>query len=180
MPEINGCHFAIADRSLRAIELQQAMDFVSHDDFGGYDIFIGRVRQNNQGRQVTGISYDIFAPLALQHFQELVTQIQSSIAPEMRIFLEHAHGRLAVGDIAVVVAVGTPHRDECFRACRQLIEAVKHRSPIWKQEHYVDGSSEWSEGCSLCEADNHRHDESVHASPEHAHHGTHHHESATR
>jgi molybdopterin synthase catalytic subunit len=50
-----------------------------------------------------------------------------------------------------VVAAGTPHRDEAFRACRQVVEAVKHTSPIWKQEHYIDGDSIWSEGCSLCE-----------------------------
>jgi molybdopterin synthase catalytic subunit len=50
-----------------------------------------------------------------------------------------------------VVAAGTPHRDEAFRACRLAIEAVKHEAPIWKQEHYVDGDSAWSEGCSLCE-----------------------------
>lgn len=151
------CHFAIADRADRYIDLAQALDFVQHPDFGGYDVFVGRVRQNNQGRLVTGISYDIFAPLALNHFRELVAETQRRIEPRMRIFLEHAHGRLDVGDIAVVVAVGTPHRDECFRACRHLIEEVKHRSPIWKQEHYVDGSSEWSEGCSLCGADAHDH-----------------------
>ena len=54
-------------------------------------------------------------------------------------------GRLAIGDLAVVVAAGTPHRDEAFHACRLAIEAVKHTSPIWKQEHYDDGSSQWSE-----------------------------------
>jgi len=51
----------------------------------------------------------------------------------------------------VVVAAGTPHRAEAFRTCRLAIEAVKHEAPIWKQEHYVDGDSAWSEGCSLCE-----------------------------
>ena len=71
----------------------------------------------------------------------------------LKVYVAHAKGRLAVGDIAVVVAAGTPHRDEAFRACRAVIEAVKHTSPIWKQEHYVDGSSEWSEGCSLCGSD---------------------------
>jgi molybdopterin synthase catalytic subunit len=51
----------------------------------------------------------------------------------------------------VVVAAGSKHRDEAFRACRMAIEAVKHTSPIWKQEHFSDGDSVWSEGCSLCE-----------------------------
>jgi molybdopterin synthase catalytic subunit len=70
----------------------------------------------------------------------------------LKLFIAHARGRLAVGDLAVVIAAGTPHRDEAFRACRQVIEAVKHTSPIWKQEHYADGDSVWSEGCSLCDA----------------------------
>ena len=65
--------------------------------------------------------------------------------------MAHARGRLAVGEVAVVVAAGSPHRDEAFRACRQLIEGVKHQCPIWKQEHFSDGDSLWSEGCSLCE-----------------------------
>jgi molybdopterin synthase catalytic subunit len=56
----------------------------------------------------------------------------------------------------MVVAAGTPHRDEAFRACRQVVEAVKHTSPIWKQEHYIDGDSVWSEGCTLCD-DGHSH-----------------------
>jgi len=65
--------------------------------------------------------------------------------------IAHARGRLGIGDIAVVVAAGSKHRDEAFRACRMAIEAVKHTSPIWKQEHFSDGDSVWSEGCSLCE-----------------------------
>ena len=74
----------------------------------------------------------------------------ADVTPELRIYVAHAKGELAVGDIAVVVAAGSRHRDEAFRACRAVIEGVKHRAPIWKQEHYVDGRSEWSEGCSLC------------------------------
>lgn len=144
-------HHEIVDRAEAPVDLQEALDFVLHDDFGGYDVFIGRVRQNNQGRQVTGISYDIFDVLASRHFERAIKAVQDQIEPRSSVYLAHAKGRLQVGDIAVVVAVGTPHRDEAFRACRQLIEQVKHESPIWKQEHYVDGDSAWSEGCSLCE-----------------------------
>jgi molybdopterin synthase catalytic subunit len=69
----------------------------------------------------------------------------------VKLYIAHAKGHLGIGDLAVVIAAGTPHRDEAFRACRLAIEAVKHEAPIWKQEHYVDGDSAWSEGCSLCE-----------------------------
>ncbi len=144
-------HHAIVDRAVAAIDPAQALDFVTDPGFGGYNLFVGRVRQRNHGRLVTGISYDIFDALAQVHFDETIARACADFGPDIRIWLAHAKGRLAVGDVAVVVAVGTVHRDEAFRACRQLIEEVKHRSPIWKQEHYEDGSSEWSEGCSLCE-----------------------------
>jgi molybdopterin synthase catalytic subunit len=144
-------HHAIVDSAQAKINPVDALDFVSNPQFGGYNVFIGRVRQVNQGREVIGISYDIFDALAQVHFDEAIARATHAFGPNIRIWLAHAKGRLNVGDVAVVVAVGTKHRDEAFRACRQLIEEVKHRSPIWKQEHYVDGSSEWSEGCSLCE-----------------------------
>ena len=99
----------------------------------------------------TGIAYDMFAPLAGNLFRGFAEEVAAEFGPRVKLFVEHAKGQLGIGDIAVVVAAGTPHRDEAFRACRALIEAVKHRAPIWKQEHYVDGSSEWSEGCSLCD-----------------------------
>ena len=102
-----------------------------------------------------GISYDIHAPLALNHFRKVAEQLHAEFGPNVRVAIAHAHGRLAVGEVAVAIAVGTVHRDEAFRACRAAIERVKHESPIWKQEHYADGDSEWSEGCSLCEPHTH-------------------------
>jgi molybdopterin synthase catalytic subunit len=106
----------------------EALEFVTDDGFGGFNMFVGRVRRQSHGRLVTGIQYDMF-------------------------YIAHAKGQLGIGDPAVVIAVGSPHRDEAFRACRDVIEAVKHRAPIWKREHFIDGSSEWSEGCSLCGQD---------------------------
>jgi molybdopterin synthase catalytic subunit len=144
-------HTAIVDASLGALDIGAAFDFVAASGFGGYTAFVGRIRDLNHGRPVLGVSYDMFDALARTRFDEIAAQA-ADIAPDMRVWIEHAKGRLDVGGVAVVVAVGTPHRDEAFRACRQVIEAVKHTVPIWKQEHYADGSSEWSEGCSLCHA----------------------------
>lgn len=127
-----------------------ALGFVSDPGFGGLNMFVGKVRCLNFGREVTGISYDIYRELALNMFRALASEVEREFGPRVKLFVSHACGRLRVGDIAVVVAAGTPHRDEAFRACRALIEAVKHRAPIWKHEHYIDGGSAWSEGCSLC------------------------------
>lgn len=146
-------HTAIVDAGRRALDIAAAFDFVADPGCGGYNAFVGRIRDLNHGRGVLGVSYDMFDALALQRFDEIAREAVATFGPGVRVWIEHAKGRLDVGGVAVVIAVGTPHRDEAFRACRQVIEAVKHTVPIWKQEHYEDGSSEWSEGCSLCRAD---------------------------
>ncbi len=141
----------IAARKNEVPDVAAALEFVSDPGFGGVTMFIGRVRDLNQGRSVDGISYDLYQALAVARFTEITEQAQCEFGPKLKLYIVHALGRLAVGDIAVIVAAGTPHRDEAFRACRMAIEAVKHTAPIWKQEHYADGDSVWSEGCSLCE-----------------------------
>lgn len=143
----------VVERSESALDPAEAIAFVSDPGFGGIDMFIGKVRDLNHGRAVQGISYDLFVPLAVATFQQLAAEVEAEFGPRLKLYVGHAKGRLAVGEVAVVVAAGTPHRDEAFRACRALIEAVKHRAPIWKQEHYEDGDSVWSEGCSLCHSD---------------------------
>jgi len=140
----------VVERTDAALDPAEAIAFVSDPGFGGIDVFIGKVRDLNQGRAVRGISYDLFVPLVLNGFQQMADEVQAEFGPRLRLYVAHAKGRLAVGDVAVVVAAGSPHRDEAFCACRALIEAVKHRSAIWKQEHYERGDSVWSEGCSLC------------------------------
>jgi len=142
----------VVDRADAGLDAAEGIAFVSDPGVGGIDVFIGTVRDLNQGRRVRGITYDLFEPLVLGEFERLVAETRAAFGPRIRLYVAHAKGRLAVGDVAVVVAAGAPHRDEAFRACRALIEAVKHRSPIWKQEHYEDGDSVWSEGCSLCHA----------------------------
>ncbi|WP_233842120.1 molybdenum cofactor biosynthesis protein MoaE [Dyella sp. 2HG41-7] len=142
---------AVVDISEAALDPATALDFVSDPRFGGIDIFIGKVREHNLGRIVTGISYDLFEPLALRTFEAIDARARAEIGGPMKLYIAHAKGDLRIGDVAVIVAAGTPHRDEAFRACRLAIEAVKHEAPIWKQEHYIDGDSAWSEGCSLCD-----------------------------
>jgi molybdopterin synthase catalytic subunit len=144
-------HLAIVDIAHAPLDLAAAFAHVTDPAFGGYSAFVGRIRDFNRGRRVTGVSYDLFDALALVRFNEIAMQAEAEVGGGLRLWITHARGRLQVGDAAVVIVAGAPHRDEAFRACRQAIEAVKHAVPIWKQEHYEDGSSEWSEGCSLCE-----------------------------
>ena len=144
-------HASVVDIAAGKLDPAQALEFVASPRFGGLASFIGRVREHNVGRRVTGITYDLFEPLAMRTFRAIGERALAEVGAPLRLYIAHARGTLAVGDVAVLVAAGTPHRDEAFRACRLAIEAVKHEAPIWKQEHYVDGDSAWSEGCSLCE-----------------------------
>jgi len=162
---MDALHVAVVERRVAALDVAAALDFVADPRFGGIASFIGRVRDHNVGRVVTGISYDLFVPLALNQFRAIAERALAEVGAPLKLWIAHAKGDLAIGDVAAVVAAGTPHRDEAFRACRLAIEAVKRESPIWKQEHYVDGDSAWSEGCSLCGDDRqftHAHSHAAH------------------
>ena len=145
------CH--VIDIADAALDPRDAIAFVSDDAFGGIDVFIGRVRTRSQGRQCVGIHYDMFDPLALAVFRRAAEASIEAHDPQARCYIAHAKGKLAVGDLAVVVAFASAHRDAAFRGCRQAIEAVKHQAPIWKQEHFSDGGAAWSDGTLLVAAD---------------------------
>ena len=127
---------------------------------GAENLFVGTVRNHNLGKKVLGISYDVFEPLAKQNFLEICQEAQEKWGKELDFYVVHAKGRLDIGGVSIVIAVGSPHRDEAFKASRYVIEEIKHRSPVWKLEHYEDGDSEWSKGCELCTS-NHQHDAHV-------------------
>ncbi|HEX9707262.1 MAG TPA: ThiF family adenylyltransferase [Steroidobacteraceae bacterium] len=109
---------------------------------GGYACFEGRVRDHNEGRPVTGLEYEAFEQLAVAEGGRIVAE---AIARHgiLQARCVHRLGRLAVGDVAVWVGVTARHRAEAFAACREIIDAVKHRLPIWKKEHYATGESGW-------------------------------------
>jgi adenylyltransferase/sulfurtransferase len=109
---------------------------------GGYASFEGRVRDENEGRTVTSLEYEAFEPLALAEGERIVAEaVRRHGAIAARCV--HRLGRLGVGETAVWVGVAAPHRAEAFAACREIIDAVKHRVPIWKKEHYAGGDSGW-------------------------------------
>ena len=118
---------------------------------GAQDIFIGKVRSNNLNRDVIGIEYEIFEPLAKSTLEKLCQTARNTIDPDIDITVVHRFGYLNVGEISVLIIVGSKHRNESFVACRYLIEEIKHEVPIWKQEHYTDGKSEWVKGHALCQ-----------------------------
>ena len=129
---------------------ERAIEFVKDDSFGAMNLFLGRIRNNNLGKNVMGVSYDIFDPLACELFKTLCDEARQKCEQNLKCYIEHFKGYLDVGGISVIIAVGSPHRQEAFEACHFLIEELKHRAPIWKKEHYLDGETEWVKGHSLC------------------------------
>lgn len=147
---------AVSDKTL---DIGAAHDFVADPAHGAVNCFIGAVRDKNMGRNVVGVSYDVFEPLAQNVLQGLCERVRDEYGGKINIHVSHFKGRLDIGGVSVIIAVSTPHRDESFSACRMLIEELKRSAPIWKQEHYTDGDSEWVQGHALCQHD-HDHDHS--------------------
>lgn len=123
---------------------------------GGYVTFEGWVRNSNEGLDVERLEYQAYEALALKEGQRIVTAAQTRF-PITHALCVHRLGALEIGDLAVWVAVSAGHRDEAFSACRFIIDEIKHRVPIWKKEHYVNGDSGWV-NCEACATAGHSHD----------------------
>jgi molybdopterin/thiamine biosynthesis adenylyltransferase/molybdopterin synthase catalytic subunit/rhodanese-related sulfurtransferase len=123
---------------------------------GGFAAFEGWVRNHNEGHAVTRLEYEAFAELAEKEGARIVGEAIERFGVT-RAACAHRIGSLGIGDLAVWVGVSAAHRDEAFRACRYIIDEVKHRVPIWKKEHYVNGDSGWV-NCERCATHAHDHD----------------------
>jgi molybdopterin synthase catalytic subunit len=109
---------------------------------GAVILFLGAVRQVNDGRAVTGIDYAAYEQMALSELSAIAAEASSRFGTS-DVAVEHRLGTLAVEEISVAIAVGHPHRDAAYSASRWVIEELKRRVPIWKREHYADGTREW-------------------------------------
>jgi molybdopterin/thiamine biosynthesis adenylyltransferase/molybdopterin synthase catalytic subunit/rhodanese-related sulfurtransferase len=122
---------------------------------GGYASFEGWVRNHNEGHLVTRLEYEAFEALAIKEGERIVKEAIERFGV-VKAACVHRVGLLAIGDMAVWVGVSSRHRAEAFAACRYIIDEVKHRVPIWKKEHYVNGDSGWV-NCERCAAHGHAH-----------------------
>ena len=144
--------FSFSGAPLDTAALARAM---RDDACGGYAEFEGWVRNHNEGHAVTRLEYEAFAELAEKEGARIVAAAIEKFGVT-RAACVHRIGSLGVGDVAVWVGVSAAHRDEAFRACRFIIDEVKHRVPIWKKEHYVTGDSGWV-NCERCATHAHEH-----------------------
>jgi molybdopterin synthase catalytic subunit len=115
---------------------------------GGYASFEGWVRNFNEGREVVALEYEAFEALGVKEGERILAEAVARF-PVKHAACVHRLGRLGLEDMAVWVGVSAVHRGEAFDACRYIIDAVKHRVPIWKKEHYRDGDSGWV-NCERC------------------------------
>jgi molybdopterin synthase catalytic subunit len=110
---------------------------------GAVVVMSGMVRDNSEGKAVVALEYQAYEPMALEVFKQIAAHIYVTWPGVTRVVIHHRTGRLMVGEISVLVAVGCPHRGEAFAACQYAIDTLKHNAPIWKKEHWQDGSTSW-------------------------------------
>jgi len=117
------------------------------DGDGGLTLFVGVVRDNADGRAVEAMEYEAYEPMAEKEMERIEGDLSIRF-PDVRLVMRHRIGRLAVGEVAVVVAASAPHREEAFAACRAGIEEIKARVPVWKRE-WGPGGSVWVDPCDM-------------------------------
>jgi molybdopterin synthase catalytic subunit len=110
---------------------------------GGIAVFLGAVRNHQAGRGVLRLHYSAYRPMAEAECTRIVAEAEARW--DVTVAVAHRLGRLEVVDTAVAVIAASAHREEAFAACRYLIEQIKRRVPIWKQEFYADGSVSWAD-----------------------------------
>ena len=123
------------------LSLDEVRAAVADPAAGGIALFAGAVRDSDHDRAVSGLSYSAH-PSAEAELRR-VAEVIAEKYPVIGIAAVHRVGDLAIGDLAVVLAVSCPHRAEAFDACRELIDILKASVPIWKHQRFDDGTAEW-------------------------------------
>jgi molybdopterin synthase catalytic subunit len=130
----------IRDTELSVDEVRAA---VADPAAGGIVLFLGAVRDNDADRGVTGLGYSAH-PTAEAELRRVTEEIVAKHADDVvAVAAVHRVGRLAIGDLAVIVGVSCGHRAEAFAACHALIDELKASVPIWKEQRFADGTTEW-------------------------------------
>ena len=140
-------HIKIVDSKDEKILHSNAEKFIKDSKFGASIYFLGTVRNINDNKTVTGITYDSHDEMVIKSFEEIYNETNQKLKIEDKaVFIEHAKGYLDLGEISIIIAVACKHRDEVYALSRYIIEEIKKRSPIWKKEHYLNNESDWLKG----------------------------------
>ena len=143
-------HARVIDIKEKKLTLSEAEKFVSSSDFGASIYFTGTVRNQNNNKNVIGITYDSHDELVLKSFKEIYNEADEKLKiKDKTVFIEHAKGYLNLEEISIIIAVACKHRDQAYVLSRYIIEEIKKRTPIWKKEHYENQDSEWLKGTTI-------------------------------
>ena len=143
-------HAKIIDTSKEKIDILKAEEFLSSSNFGALIYFVGTVRDLNESKKVTGITYDSRDSMVLKSFEEIYKDAELKLKiKDKAVFIEHVKGYVAIKEKSIIIGIGCKHRNEAYNLSRFIIEEVKKKSPIWKKEHYTNEESEWLKGISI-------------------------------
>ncbi|WP_163972026.1 molybdenum cofactor biosynthesis protein MoaE [Oceanobacillus halotolerans] len=122
------------------IQIDDVVDKVVRPEAGAINTFIGTVREFTKGKRTLYLEYQAYIPMAEKKLQQIGAEIEQKWG-DAQTAIAHRIGHLDISDTAVVIAVSTPHRQDAFEASRYAIERIKEIVPIWKKEHWEDGTS---------------------------------------
>jgi len=143
-------HAKIIDSSKEKIDILKAEKFLSSSNFGAIIYFVGTVRDLNENKKVTGITYDSRDTMVIKSFEEIYKESETKLKiKDKAVFIEHVKGYVPVKEKSIIIGAACKHRDEAYNLSRFIIEEVKKKSPIWKKEHYTNEESEWLKGVSI-------------------------------
>jgi molybdopterin synthase catalytic subunit/molybdopterin converting factor small subunit len=138
IPPVSGGAFVLREESL---SVEAAIDEVAADEAGAVATFVGSTRVRSRGRTVTHLEYEAYEGMAEQVMAEIAEELKSRYEL-CEVAVHHRVGRVGIGERSVVIAVSAPHRADALAACRDAIDSLKERVPLWKKEVY-EGGEEW-------------------------------------
>lgn len=147
MKQSSSFHPVVEDR----IDLVGMLAGAHHPGAGAVVLFSGEVRDRNKGRAVAFLEYEAHLPLAEKLIAEILAEAMEKWSLNVAV-AQHRIGRVEIGEVAVVVITASAHRGEAYAANRHIIDRIKHEAPIWKCEHYADGTWEWGNNCNCHES----------------------------
>ena len=121
-----------------ALSVQECNDLVLSESAGGTAIFVGTVRNSTKGKAVLRLEFEAYEPMAISEMRKIATFAKQKWNAD-KIVIHHRVGGLQIKEVAVIIAVSTPHRKAAFEACQYCIDTLKETVPIWKKEVFEDG-----------------------------------------
>jgi molybdopterin synthase catalytic subunit len=130
------------------IDSAEILASVRDPSAGGTVLFLGTIRNRNEGKVVRGLDYQVYREMAEKRMLEIEKQVKKKW-PVKKMAMVHRYGSLKVGEVSVVVAVSCEHRAEAFEACRYAIDTIKQTLPLWKKERLKGGKQSWVQGSPI-------------------------------